>query len=142
MPTSLPLVRMGKHQKTAPRKVPLFELSPASGQHGPRSIVPMIIFLLGLVDGMEVTRTATASARLGSTSVASVTVSSLSCTLGGRFAAVRFRTTVLSAYLRPVTQTSPASATVRVQRLTPVSVSSAPVTVRLPTTAGALKVTR
>ena len=54
MPTSLPLVRMGKHQKTAPRKVPLFELSPASGQHGPRSIVPMIIFLLGLVDGMEV----------------------------------------------------------------------------------------
>ena len=54
MPTSLPLVRMGKRQKTAPRKVPLFELSPASGQHGPRSIVAMIIFLLGLVDGMEV----------------------------------------------------------------------------------------
>ena|SRR5699024_7058970 len=54
MPTSLPLVRMGKRQKTAPQKVPLFELSPASGQHGPRSIVTMIIFLLGLVDGIEV----------------------------------------------------------------------------------------
>ena len=80
-------------------------------------------------------------ARSGLTSVASVTVSSLSWALGGRFAAARRRTIVLSTYLRPVTQTSPAFATVRVQRFTPRPARVAPVTVRLSATAGALNVT-
>ena len=74
--------------------------------------------------------------------MAFLTVSSLSCALAGRFDAVCRRVIALSAYFRPVTLTSPALATVKVQRLTPLSASSAPVTVRLSTTAGALKVTR